>query len=372
MFYTPRRLSTFLIALLGACLAAACGDSPAAPTPGGAPKLTCPAPQSQVASLGAPISVIYPLPTVTGGLAPLVGPTCTPPTGSNFPPGVNTVACTITDSQGRSDLCTFTVTVTLPPRLSLTRFLAFGDSMTWGEDGRNVPSDPTNVRISQILPRLQVDTPNQYPFVLLAELQARYTFQASVLSMRSDGHPGLPITDPNTFAFFTQDLAASTYDVALLLDGANDLGAANSAQVASGNPADATRVEGQAIAGLGRLIDYATAAHVRVFLATLPPENPSGCCPSPRGGAAALVPEFNGLLRSLATSRGIPLVDLYQAFNGDLTLISPDGLHPNIKGYHLIADTFFASIRQTLEIGSATTTSTVSAPVRPAAAARRR
>ena len=91
---------------------------------------------------------------------------------------------------------------------------------------------------------------------------------------------------------------------------------------------------------------------MQVFLATIPPENLM----------RAVVP-FNDQVRSLAASKGVPLVDVYQAFGGDLTLIGNDGLHPTAAGYHLIADTFFASIKQTLELRA--TTSSNQVPVLP-------
>jgi lysophospholipase L1-like esterase len=353
-----------IAALSGACLAAACGDSSSTLSPTSGPKLTCPAPVSQASPSGGAAAVVYQLPTVSGGVPPLFGPLCTPPTGSTFPPGINTVACTVTDSQAHSDLCTFTVTVTASPKLSVTLFDAFGDSMTWGEDGRNVPTDPTNARIFRILPQLQVALQYQYPQVLQMELQARYTTQAASIRVDNHGHPGEPIV--GAFTDFTTDMAAASYGALLLMDGANDLANANS------NPATASQIEAQAIAGLSQMIDYAAARRLKVFLATLPPENPNGCCPSDRGTPAALVPGFNAMIQTLAASKGAVLVDIYGAFNNDLSLISPDGLHPNINGYHLIADTFFAAIRSTLETGAPTTT-TKSPPVRsPAMPAIRR
>jgi lysophospholipase L1-like esterase len=110
------------------------------------------------------------------------------------------------------------------------------------------------------------------------------------------------------------------------------------------------------------MIDNAKSRGLRPYLATIPPENASSLCmPMCRGGNAGLVPPFNDQVRLLAASKGVPLVDVFQAFHGDvLTLIGPDGLHPTAAGYHVIADTFFASIKQTLEI-TATPTST---PVR--------
>jgi hypothetical protein len=41
---------------------------------------------------------------------------------------------------------------------------------------------------------------------------------------------------------------------------------------------------------------------------------------------------------------------VYAAFNGDLTLLGPDGLHPTAGGYQTIANAFFNTIKTTLEI----------------------
>ena len=114
-------------------------------------------------------------------------------------------------------------------------------------------------------------------------------------------------------------------------------------------------------AGLGRMIDNARSRGLKVYLATIPPENASSpCMPQCRGGNAGLVPPFNDQVRALAASKGIPLVDVFQAFNGDvITLIGPDGLHPSEAGYHLIADTFFSAIKQTLEVSPPTPTDDV-------------
>jgi lysophospholipase L1-like esterase len=155
------------------------------------------------------------------------------------------------------------------------------------------------------------------------------------------------VTDPATFIRFTTRTSSGQYDVVLLMEGANDLG--NQSYFA--------------ITGaLGQMIDYARNRGLRVFVATIPPENPLGCCPLDRGREAPLVPGLNDQVRILAASKGVPLVDVYQAFGGDLTLIGPDGLHPTAAGYHRIADTFFAVIRQTLE---ATATTTGASPARP-------
>jgi lysophospholipase L1-like esterase len=71
-----------------------------------------------------------------------------------------------------------------------------------------------------------------------------------------------------------------------------------------------------------------------------------------RGLAWSLVAGFNDNVRALATAEGIPLVDVYQGFNGNFALLGPDGLHPSTDGYVKIADLFFAAIKQTLEVPS--------------------
>ena len=91
---------------------------------------------------------------------------------------------------------------------------------------------------------------------------------------------------------------------------------------------------------------------MRPYLATIPPMNPSACVPVCRGLAWSLVVGLNDNIRTLATAEGVPLVDVYQGFNGDLGLLGPDGLHPAAEGYVKIADLFFAAIKQTLEVPS--------------------
>jgi lysophospholipase L1-like esterase len=216
----------------------------------------------------------------------------------------------------------------------VTRFLAFGDSMTWGEDGRNFAislSASTTLR-----PRVQFSTLDTYPGALQASLSARYT--AQLPQVKNGGLPGEAVADSTTFPRFVAFTSSGAYDVVLLMEGANDLGNNDVPDV---------------IIGLGRMIDDARSRNLKVFLATLPPQNPAGFDPD-RGIEAALVPPFNDQVRGLAAVKGVQLVDVYKAFGGDLTLIGNDGLHPTAAGYHVIADTFFASIKQTLELAPAT------------------
>ena len=77
----------------------------------------------------------------------------------------------------------------------------------------------------------------------------------------------------------------------------------------------------------------ARSRNVRVFLATVPPQNPNG----PRGMLGyQTVPLLNAEIRLLASSEGVPLVDVFDAFGGNLNLLGPDGLHPNAEAHPII------------------------------------
>ncbi|HYM22058.1 MAG TPA: SGNH/GDSL hydrolase family protein [Vicinamibacterales bacterium] len=213
--------------------------------------------------------------------------------------------------------------------MNVTRFIAFGDSMTWGEDGQDFagecPNEPQLFR-----PLVQVASP--YPSLLQSKLDARYT--AQLPTVKPDGNPGEAASNPNTLPRFKQDVLPTAYDAVLLMEGANDLGGSEDA----------------AIAALGSMIDYARAQGLRVFLATIPPENPNvtAFCPTDRDHSSFVAP-FNARVRALAASKNATLVDVEIAFGGNMSLLGLDGLHPTPTGYAVIANTFFAAIKATLE-----------------------
>jgi lysophospholipase L1-like esterase len=80
------------------------------------------------------------------------------------------------------------------------------------------------------------------------------------------------------------------------------------------------------------------------------------------------VPLLNSRIRSLAVKLDVVLVDIDSAFNGDLSLIGADGLHPNERGYALIADRFFQILEATLEVSGRA----VTPPVHTTSTARHR
>jgi lysophospholipase L1-like esterase len=269
---------------------------------------------------GQPVAVTYVTPVAAGGTAP-VATACAPLSGTNFPIGQTVVACTAADAKQQTASCTFNVTVTAPPRIAVTRFVAFGDSITEGF--------PHTVQ-----PFLVDPAPaGSYPETLLSLLKGRYT--ADAVTVRDEGLGGEIVA--NGVVRLSVVLSGQPAGGAmLLLEGANDLNQFGAAGV------DAI------IAGLQQMIRMARNRSMLVFVATLTPQRV--------GGRTALHPELvvplNEQIRLLAAREGVFPVDLYQAFGGvaDTTLISSDGLHPTTAGNQKIAETFYDAIRARLEV----------------------
>jgi lysophospholipase L1-like esterase len=240
---------------------------------------------------------------------------CSPASGSVFQIGATSAECIATDQRQRIDTCLFTVTVTEPPKISLTRFLAFGDSMTAGE-----VDAPNTVRGLAVRPELS------YPTDLRIELMNRYTSQTILVD--NEGRSGKRVVADAESRRLSGLLASGRYDVVLLMEGANDIASRDSRDIS--RTIDALRV----------MVRDARSRGLRPFLGTLPPET---------GLARTLVAPFNAQLKGMAASENVPVADVYEAFNGDFSLLGNDGLHPNVAGYQKIAEIFFNVIKQNLE-----------------------
>jgi lysophospholipase L1-like esterase len=336
-----------LFLILTAISAVGCASSSAAaptppppptdPYPNG-PQISCPASTTVQSTNGQPVVVPYASATATGG-APPVTVSCTPAAATTFPIGASSVACTATDARQRTASCSFTISVTTPPKLSVTSFLAFGDSMTAGE----VVSEGS---INGYRPLL-VDPSKSYPTDLFADLTARYTTQTvSVSNQGQSGEKAVAATHR-----LSGLMATRQYDAVLLMEGANDLLNEDSVQMLA------------AANAMQFMVRDAKSRGLKVLLATLPPQDPSGF----RGReGAALVAPYNNALATVAANESIPLVDVYQAFGANFSgLIDSDGLHPTPAGYQKIADTFFAAIKQNLEAGPSVTSSSILAGPHP-------
>lgn len=276
--------------------------------------------------------VSYQAPLPLGGSPPVTA-SCTPPSGSTFPVKATTVSCTATDAKKATASCSFTVTVVPPPYLRHTRFLAFGDSLTEGQDGIAAASG-----IGGYVP-LVVRPEIAYPTRLQQALAGRYIAQSPQVVNRGVG--GEKAT--TGVSRLPTEIINTRPEVVLLLEGANDIFGGNAAGVTP------------AASALRMMVRDTRSRGLPVYLATLPPENPAGS----RGGGAALVGPLNDVIRRVAIEEGAVLVDLHAAFNGDLSLIGPDGLHPNEAGYLRMAETFFAAIRERLETPFPSVTATM-------------
>jgi len=301
------------------CLTGCGSPPPVAPTPTLA--IVCPANESVRATLGnANATVTYSAPSATGGKAPLTT-SCSPLSGASFPVGTTPVSCTTTDSGGHEAQCSFSVAVDPAPvpRLSLTKFMAYGDSFTEGK------TSATKCTGGMVFP-------TSYTLKLTAMLLSRYSAQTIVVV--NEGCGGEPAVDAVGTGRFDERLAADNPQVLLLIDGAND--------IIGGNPAVIPAVVG----AMDTMGSHATARGAQVFIATLPPSDPT----KRSGTGAPLVGPLNSGIATLASKRGWTLVDVNAAFKGDLGLLGSDGLHPTDAGHQVIAQTFYDQIVKTLEL----------------------
>jgi lysophospholipase L1-like esterase len=304
-----------------------CGGSPTEPDPPtSALALACPE-SPVVASIDAAMTVSYGTATATGGNTP-VTVSCTPASGSSFPVGTTPVTCTATDAQRRTASCMLSVTVSRQPQLQKTNFVAFGDSITAGEDG--------NLASTQWAPHIFL-IGREYPTVLGQQLAAAYPAQAASIRVTNRGRPTEFANHPATLSRFSQVLGEG-YEVVLIMEGTNDVGARD------------TRTLGQTIANLRNMLNQAMSRNVVPYLATVPPMVRDRS----RSLGATTIPFLNPMIRQLASEMGVTLVDVAAAFGGDgpldnSNLFGVDGLHPTEAGYQVIAGAFTATLRATLE-----------------------
>lgn len=275
-----------------------------------------------------PSTISYAAPIVTGGLAP-VATACTIASGATFPPGTSDILCTATDAQQRTAQCVFHVNVNLTSRLAVTKFLAFGDSLTWGEVAQTAAQ---NLHV--------YDPLNSYPTFLQALLKDAYPAQAADIVVTNEGAQGLSATKDEDR--FVGSVNAYRPEVVLLLEGTNDVNDGTAPEkIAQSLRADISRAKRM---GVGT-----------VFLATLPPEvtGPGRF----RATHVDNIADANDEIKDAAQREGAILVDLYAAMYPQRELlIGDDGLHPTSAGYKFIANTFLAAIRANLQASPASGT----------------
>jgi lysophospholipase L1-like esterase len=297
-----------------------CGSTPpTGPPPIPQLTVTCPPAVEGQSTNGEPVAVSFNAPQTTGGQAP-VTLACNPQSGSLFPGGTTTVQCTATDSRSVTAVCSLAVFVRVPPRLLGTgRILAFGDSITAGTDGGGslVPGAVDG----------STETPFAYPRVLDPMLVDRYKLQTPIVFAR--GVPGEYAEQGR--ARLSGAIAQTKPDILLLMEGTNNLlfGTAGAADAAI---------------SIRLMVQQAKSQNVRVLLATVPPQRAGG--QRNRDFMAALVPVLNESIREIAKTENVPLVDIYDVFIKDMSLIGSDDLHPTARGFRVMAETFFKAIQE--------------------------
>ena len=241
-----------------------------------------------------------------------------------------------------------------PPRLSATKFLAFGDSITAGTipttcsgGAPPVSQCTTPLRLPLTLTdrlldirqlRADLNTSSaSYPLKLAASLASRYTAQPIVVV--NEGEPGETATDGATR--LPQVLTMQAPEVLLLMEGVNDIHRPGRSQAASVGPL---------VQALRTMTRDARSRGIQVFVGTLLPEDRCGCRAFDFVDGRDDIVTANIQIRAMAASEGAFLVDLHPGFAGQtVTLLSFDGLHPNETGYAKMAEMFFDAIRQRLE-----------------------
>ncbi len=316
-----------LLTMLALVCCAGCSNTPSAPTPApppvvaDPPEVTCPAPVTVAALTGVGAAVSYAVPESRKGQG-TVSVACTPASGSTFPVGVTQAECIATDSLSRTGSCSFSVTVAGPPRLSRTRIMAFGDSLTEGQT--ILSNDPYD---------LFAPPATAYPTVLRQLLSARYTGQTITVFNRGRAGEQASRALSRFIATFVDDAP----DVVVLMEGYNDV---------KQNTNDVAGIA-NAIAGVTELAGEARRRGARVFICTLAPGRQGGRIEIMRSALDFI----NDRLRQVARAEGAVLVDVFAALvsdvNGNVTI---DGLHLTPQGYRRVAETVYEAIRADLEI----------------------
>ena len=306
-----------------ASAATGCGgsDGPGPPPTPIPPTITCPANSQTPAIGGQPTPVNYDVPVAQNGQPP-VAVACTPESGSSFAIGETTVTCTATDALARAGTCSFVVSVTAVPQLSVTRIVAYGDSLT---EGVTSP-DPT---------MLLVNLPDSYPMKLQALLSARYTDQA--IEVFNEGCSGEFANKSSRNCAGGVERLPGVIDrdqpqLLLLMHGANDL---NNERPISG-----------VVGALEQMINEAHRRGVVVIVASLPPQNPEGS----RGNGAEDLPEFSRRVERMAADEGAIFLDLFNLMGTYVGYIGMDGLHPTPAGYQKIAELWQEEIQRQFEV----------------------
>ncbi len=321
MFLGRYVLLEFCILLISLTIAGCDKSSPTAPSPvvrvegpGFLTQLSCPADVTLTSDNG-PMVVTFSQPTLSDETE-VTKSSCDPASGSVFPFGVSQVICSVTDAETVATSCAFSVMVLPPGMLGETKFVAFGDSITKGVLGLTFMD--------------LVNPENSYPTQL--EYMLRDMYPDQTITMVNAGRGGE--TSSEGRSRISQVLSKHNPGVLMVLEGINNL-------LVIGAP--------QAAQDLRSIAQRGKARGAEVLLATLTPIGDKK--EKKRPGLRDTVRDLNREIRQIARQLGIgPAVDLFQAFEGNPSLLGDDGVHPTVEGYYVMAEEFFHAIVSRVEI----------------------
>lgn len=276
--------------------------------------LTCPTRIDATATNSGPVGVTF-NPESHGGTPP-INIECSPAAG-DFAVGETPVTCHATDAANQTASCEFIVAVVIPPKLAVTKFDAFGDSITEGV------TSLTDSLVDSI------PMPEAYPGKLESMLAQRYAAQTFTVFNRGIGGEELAQGRKRLPGV----LDADHPEVLLLLEGINNI---------RGVTTDALADD------LDRMVTTARRRGVKVILAKLLPISSGREARMP--GTMGRIEAFNGEIVRIAGKYHMdPVVDTFAAFSANPSLIGADGLHPTAEGQTRLAELFFDAIKARYE-----------------------
>jgi lysophospholipase L1-like esterase len=215
------------------------------------------------------------------------------------------------------------ISLTPPRGIGVSRIVAFGDSITWGA-------------YSSYDPRFLFAAANGgYPERLAAGLNVHHAPQR--FTVFNEGVPGEWASAPGTLTRLRTTLTSRQAQALLLLEGINDLSNDHSVSATA--------------AGLGQLINAATAMGVPVIVATMfqtyVSTSPEG---SLRTNGASRVAAYNQAVRQLAAGRvNVHLLDLEPMMN-NRSYVGNDGVHLTDAGFEVMASAFMNALEKAFPV----------------------
>lgn len=206
----------------------------------------------------------------------------------------------------------------VPPTLTVTKIMAFGDSLTEGES------------LGQLLvPTADPSTPGvstSYPYKLQTTLTTTYTAQTiRVFNAGRGGERAVGSAKDRLIQMIT----TFQPEVVLLLHGVNDVNGATSLT-------ELTPI----LDAVEEMVEIAHARGAHVVLANLPPQIPTS-----KATGGERLQQFNAVLPSIAAEEGATFVDLYSGITASSTMLMPDGLHLTEAGNVKVAELFYAALK---------------------------